>query len=229
MAGGEGRVLLFSQHLGVGGLERMVLSLGKTLKKGERWQVYVFSHDSDENAEKYTDRTLVGDFLSAGIPVDALKKGGGISVKTLFRLVTNIYRNSIDVIHSHDMGTLVYAVLANFLSLGRVRIVHTQHSFVHINRNKRYAFYEKLFTRFVHSLTVVNESMVTSGKLGVAEERIHVINNGVSFSEAPLKDRGERASPFVKIWSRGSAARRAPRCVRTWRITGCFISHACIR
>jgi O-antigen/teichoic acid export membrane protein/glycosyltransferase involved in cell wall biosynthesis len=200
--GEVGRVLLFSQHLGVGGLERLVLTLGQTLQQSGRWKVFVFSHDSDETSESYTDRTLIGDFLKVGIPVDALKKGSGICFKTLYRLVRNIYKNKIDVIHSHDMGTLVYAVLANFLSFGRVRIIHTQHSFVHINRHKRYQLYEKIFTKFVDRLTVVNESLVAPYlELGVARQRIHVIHNGVSFANSPILCRAEKLERRKRVIS----------------------------
>ncbi len=195
-----GRVLLFSQHLGVGGLERLVLSLGQTLQKNSKWKVFVFSHDSDENADAYTKRTLVGDFIESGIPVDALKKNPGFSFITLFRLVRNIYKNQIDVIHSHDMGTLIYAVLAKFFSLGRVRIVHTQHSFVHLSRHKRYSLYEKIFTQFVDTLTVVNHSLIEPYKnLGLDENKIRIVNNGVSFISSPIQTRNEKLHNRINL------------------------------
>lgn len=191
--GEVGNVLLFSQHLGIGGLERLVLSLAERLKKSKRWNVYVFSHDSRENAASYTEQTLVGDFLKAGIPVDAHHKGPGLSVFTLYRLLRNIFHNDIDVIHTHDMGTLVYAALANMLSFERVRIVHTQHSFVHITRFKRYALYERFFTRFVDILTVVNPNFIeVYRQIGVSRKTIHVVTNGVAFPEKPVQDFSEK-------------------------------------
>lgn len=191
--GQGGNVLLFTQHLGIGGLERVVLTLGQTLKKTTHWNVFVFSHDSDENAQNYTAKSLVKEFLDAGIPVDALKKGRGFSFKTVVRLIKSIFSNRIDVIHSHDMGTLIYAVIAKILTLGRVRVVHTQHSFVHLGRHKRYQLYEKVFTTFVDQLTVVNESLVDSYlKLGLSKERLHVIHNGVSFPEERIQNRDQK-------------------------------------
>jgi glycosyltransferase involved in cell wall biosynthesis len=199
-AGETRRVLLFSQHLSIGGLERLVLSLGQALQSGNQWKVFLFSHDSDENAESYTDRTLIEDFLKAGIPVDAMKKGPGVSFRVLFRLLCNIYKNKIDVIHSHDMGTLVYAVLGKFISLGRVKVVHTQHSFQHINSFKRYAAYERIFTTFVDALTVVNESLIAHYvRVGVSPERIQVVNNGVSFADAPIRSRAEKLERRIPL------------------------------
>src|SRR5262245_53251364 len=101
------RVLLFSHHLAIGGMERMVLSLGLALSRDSRYQAFVFSHASDENAQRYTDRSLIGEFVKAGIPVDAHRKGSGLSLYTLWRLARNIYRNKIDVIHTHDLATLI--------------------------------------------------------------------------------------------------------------------------
>lgn len=211
-AGQPGRVLLFSQHLGIGGLERMVLSLGQTLRRNTQWQVFLFSHDSDENAESFSDRTLVGDFLRAGIPVEALKKGAGFSVTTLLKLAKNIFKNKIDVIHSHDLGTLVYAVLANFLTLGRVRIVHTQHSFVHVNYARRYALYERIFSRFVDTLTVVNPGMIEDyARLGLSSDqiaRIQIITNGVAFSENPILNHKEKISHRQSLISSLSSTER---------------------
>ncbi|MBL7716937.1 MAG: glycosyltransferase [Bdellovibrionales bacterium] len=188
-----GNVLLFTQHLGIGGLERVVLTLGQTLKKTSNWNVSVFSHDSDEDAKNYTRKTLIQEFLESGIPVDALNKGPGFSFKTVARLIKNIFNNQIDVIHSHDMGTLIYAVIVKVLTLGRVRVVHTQHSFVHLGRHKRYQLYEKIFTSFVDQLTVVNESLVQPYlNLGISKNRIHVIHNGVSFPDHPVASRVEK-------------------------------------
>lgn len=185
--GVQGNVLLFTQHLGIGGLERLVLNLAKDLRSQGKWKPFVFSHDSAENAQNYSSRSLVGEFLKHDIPVDALQKGAGFSLHTVYRLLRCIHVHEIDIIHSHDMGTLIYAVFAKLLTLGRVRLVHTQHSFVHLARHKRYALYEKFFTRFVDTLTVVNESLVSSYEaLGVSRNKIQVISNGVTFPKQSL-------------------------------------------
>lgn len=191
--GRTGKVLLYSQHLAVGGIERLVLTLAQSLQKDPRWKVYIFCHDSDEDSDSHSDRTLIAEFLKSGIEVEAFKKKPGLSLMTLYRLVRNIYRNGIDVVHSHDLGTLIYAVLAKFLSLGRIRVVHTQHSFVHIHQFKRYAVYERLFTSFVDVLTVVNESLLAPYiEIGVPKKRIRIVNNGVSFVDSPFSSRSEK-------------------------------------
>jgi O-antigen/teichoic acid export membrane protein/glycosyltransferase involved in cell wall biosynthesis len=206
-----GHVLLYSQHLAVGGIERMVLALGRAISADPRWKVFVFCHDCEETAAAHTDKTLIGEFLEAGIPVESFKKGPGLSLVALFRLLRNIFRNDIDVIHSHDLGTLIYAVLAKIFSLGKVRLVHTQHSFVHIDSSKKYPLYERIFTSFVDQLTVVNESLVAPyAKIGVPEKRVQVVNNGVKFPPTPFVDRAEKLERRAALIRALDAGERRP-------------------
>jgi glycosyltransferase involved in cell wall biosynthesis len=209
-AGRKTRVLLYSHHLTIGGLERMVLSLGQALSRDSRYDVFLFSHASAENAERHTNRSLVGEFLQAGIPVDAHQKGPGLSLKTLWKLARNIHRNRIDVIHTHDLGTLIYAVLVKAVCLRRVKVVHTQHSFVHINTHKRYRSYERWFTGRTDALSVVNESLVNPYvEIGVPSRRISVVDNGVWFAEAPLRDRSDKLSRRADLLAQQSEPVRA--------------------
>ena len=204
------RVLLFSQHLEIGGLERMVLTLAEGLGRDPRWKVHVFSHDSSGTAANPGEHTLIARFLEAGIPVEAFRKPPGFSPRALYRLIRNIYRNRIDVLHTHDLGPLIYGVLASVLTLGRVRIVHTQHSFVHLKSARKYGWYERVFTAFADRLTVVNDDLVGSyEQLGVARRRIQVVYNGVGFQAGPPADRAEKVALRTALLSSISAAEQS--------------------
>jgi O-antigen/teichoic acid export membrane protein/glycosyltransferase involved in cell wall biosynthesis len=177
------RVLILSQYIGIGGLERMVFNLSSTLKKETNWEPRVFVFDHDPAVPNSS--TLLSAFEEAGIPIETYPKKKGFSFKTVKRIAQSTREFQIGVIHSHDLGALIYGVAAKILSLfqGRkIRLVHTQHSFVHLGRKRRYTLYERFFTLFADELTVVSEG-VRSGyqQIGVPHERIRVITNGVSF------------------------------------------------
>src|SRR5690606_29236821 len=114
------------------------------------------------------------------------KKPPRFSLMALYRLVKFILQNDIQIVHSQDLGGLMYASLAKVVTLGRFRLVHTQHSFVHLKKESRYALYEKLFMRLVDDLTVVSsDTAATYVSLGYPEKKIHLIENGVTFPDLP--------------------------------------------
>ncbi|NBW83368.1 glycosyltransferase, partial [bacterium] len=71
------------------------------------------------------------------------------------------------------------------LSAFRIRLVHTQHSFVHFRKGKkRYALYERLFTTFAKKVCTVSEGLAeTYRALGVNSQKLMTLPNGVSFAE----------------------------------------------
>ncbi len=179
-------VLYLTQYLGLGGLERMILNLAREVKEDGKWvpSVLVYDDYPDPNVV-----TLHGDFEQAGISVINLKKRSGLSLRTAYDIAKVVIKRKISVVHSHDLGALIYGVLAKFITLGAIRIVHTQHTFVHLEKNPRYKSYERFFTLFVDQLVTVSEALKTQyGTLGVNTKRIVVIPNGVQFPAAPLVD-----------------------------------------
>lgn len=181
------KVLLLTQGLGLGGLEKMVLNLSTELNMKNIWQPFVFTFDHTKNAS-YPD--LIQSFIDIGIPVEVYIKSRRFSFAVVFRLVRNIFKNNIQVLHTHDLGALIYGVLAKIFSLNRVRLVHTQHSFVHLKREKRYRLYERFFTMFVDVLTVVSsDTKKQYEEIGIPENKVQVIPNGAVFPAAPIIDR----------------------------------------
>lgn len=185
------RILMLTQYIGIGGLERMILNLALTLKKKGGWQpsVYVFDHPSGTEPGSH----LGGEFEAARIPITYASKSRGFSLKTALKIAQAIRGGEISVVHTHDLGALIYGVIAKWLTFGRVRLVHTQHSFVHLGRNRRYQLYEKLFTSFADEITVVSpDTLETYLKLGVPESKVRVVMNGVRFPELGTDRRAAR-------------------------------------
>ncbi len=171
-------VLMLTQYLGLGGLERMILNLSTSLQAQGQWQPQVFVFEHAQYAEPASH--LGAAFEAVGIPVTYFTKSPGFSFKTVVKVTSQ----EISVIHTHDLGALIYGAFAKVGCMGRVRLVHTQHSFVHLSRNPRYQMYEKFFTRFADQVAVVSpDTQETYRALGISDGVIHFIPNGVRFAE----------------------------------------------
>jgi glycosyltransferase involved in cell wall biosynthesis len=166
----------------LGGLERMILNLATSLKVDLNWEPSVFVFDHAQNANPASH--LGGLFEAEKIAVHYFSKSKGFSLKAVLKLIETIVREEVPVIHTHDLGALIYGGLAKIGCLGSVKLVHTQHSFVHLGRKKRYRFYELFFTSLVDELTVVStDTLETYRALGVSPDKITFVANGVRFAE----------------------------------------------
>jgi glycosyltransferase involved in cell wall biosynthesis len=129
------------------------------------------------------------------IPFYAMTKKSGFSIAVVFSILRAMVRHRTRVIHSHDLGALIYAVLVKICTLGIVRVVHTQHSFIHLEKSPRYQTYEKFFTAFANEVCTVSESLKEQyDTVGVDPTRVRVIPNGVELPQEALLDADERAS-----------------------------------
>lgn len=181
---------MISPFLGIGGLERMILMLGRALKRSARAWPTVLAYDQTFSSQA---ESLASHFQADNIAVEVFKKPRRFSLMVVRRITKNVKRNNINILHSHHLGGLIYAFLANWASGNRLKLIHTQHSFIHLAQKQRYTFYEKIFTRFVDRLTVVSEATrQTYVELGCPRERIELVPNGVEFLEGPLRDRAEK-------------------------------------
>lgn len=175
-------VILLTQYLGLGGLERVVLNLAHGLQQAGSWAPTVVVYDEIPGAP-----TLHGEFEKINIPVVSLVKKRGVDLKVVKRIALEVIRRRILVIHSHDLGGLIYAVLAKWMTFGTVRIVHTQHSFIHLEKSARYKTYEKLFTYFADEVTTVSEALRTQyATVDIDPELVKVIPNGMAFPGEPV-------------------------------------------
>jgi glycosyltransferase involved in cell wall biosynthesis len=175
------RVIQLTQYLGIGGLERVILSLAEGLHSRGDWLVSIFVYDRIPG-----NPTLHPEFEKKGIPVTDFDKGSGLSFKAVYTIACEVIRTRTSVIHSHDLGALIYAVLTKLLLFGAVRVVHTQHSFVHLERSPRYRKYERYFSFFADSLCTVSEGLKSQyRRVDINPATIDVIGNGVVFPTVP--------------------------------------------
>jgi glycosyltransferase involved in cell wall biosynthesis len=182
---GEHGVLILSQSLTIGGLEKMILHLCKELKAEGRWRVRVLAYDHTDN-----EGSLLNSFMEAGIPVDCFKKAPGFSIKAVYRILHTIFRNDIHIVHSNDLGTLVYAVIVKVLSFGKVSVVHTQHSFPSSENTPRYRLYRYIASSLIDRLSVVSQNLCEPySPFLLTRAPIHVIENGVQFANEPILKR----------------------------------------
>jgi len=184
-----GKVLVVSQRLSIGGLEKMVLNLCIHLKSAGAWDVRVLAYNHSPREE----RGFLPEFEAHGIPVQLYKKGRRFSWRVVFKIAYAVVRDRVSVVHTHDLGGLIYSVIAKGIVGGRIRLVHTQHSFVHLEDRRRYALYERIFSRFADEISVVSaDTRDQYVRFGLPESRIHVIQNGVDFIDEPVIERGEK-------------------------------------
>jgi len=203
-------VLILTQSLNIGGLERMVLFLCENLQSQKRWIINVLAYDQKPEPANSGSGTLLAEFKAREIPVEAFKKPGRFSILVVARILRSIYRNDIQILHSQDLGSLMYATLAKLCCFGRVAIVHTQHSFIHLDRAKRYRLYEKFLTRFVDKLSVVSEdTKKTYLDMGIHQSKIHLIENGVAFPKLPIVAREQRLAAREALLNQCPAMQQA--------------------
>ncbi len=174
-------VLLLTQYLNIGGLERMILNLSHELKIHGQWNPSVFVYDEITGSE-----TL--DAVFKEIQITRVSKGRGFAWKLPFQIARHCRQQYIHQIHAHDLGALIYAVLAKWASFGKLRIIYTQHSFVHLKKGFKYSVYENFFSKRADVLTVVSASLKEGYvQKGFKPTKVLLIENGIPFPR-PLQN-----------------------------------------
>ncbi len=183
-------VLFLTPFLNIGGLEKMIVDLSISLHEQGSWDPVVLAYDMKE---QQGIETLLPPLRQKGVKVELHHKGPRFSLGAVRKIVDTVRKHSVRVIHSHDLGALIYATLAKIALLGTVKIVHTQHSFFDLDTKPRYRIYQRIFSLFADELVVVSpDTKKTYVELGVSPKHIHLIPNGVPFQEPPVLTRKER-------------------------------------
>ncbi len=171
------RVLQLTQYLALGGLEKCATHIAIELSMRGIHSVVAIYEDEGIN------ESLKEKLLKSDVKVHHWRKSKGFCIKTVMKLLAVVFRERINVIHSHDLGALIYACLIAMLTFFRVRVIHTQHSFVHFRKDiKRYLVYERLFPRIANQICTVSQSISDFYvSLGIPEKRLAVVPNGIVF------------------------------------------------
>ncbi len=171
------KVLLITQTLYTGGLEKLLVALASGLQdKGMvRPIIFAYQHclsQADSNFREVLEKK--------GISVEILNKSKGFSFTVIRKISSIIRSNKISAIHTHDLGGLIYGILGSFWSGRNPRVLHTQHSFIHLAKHKRYKTYEKIFTKCADGVSAVSEVVQSEYKqVGINPRLVKIIPTGV--------------------------------------------------
>ena len=122
--------------------------------------------------------------LSHPEKLESLGKGGGFSLKHVFALARLFDQRRTHVAHTHNLGPLIYTVLAVAISprlWGRIAILHGEHA--ELNESERTGkrlLQRKFFYRACRLVHTVSHSLKDDlVRIGLPAERIAVAVNGV--------------------------------------------------
>lgn len=188
------RLLFVSQHMGIGGLERVVATLARTVAP-ERFvpQVVCLRYKGE-----------FGEALeSEGIPVRVLPRDEGKPDYFAFRHLARIIRDdAIDVLHTHNTDAFITGGLGRLVSRRRITHIHTDHARAFPDR-LRYHVAEHVLGRLAHR--VVGVSRHTTDNLAryewIPRRKLVTIPNGIDPSpfEAPAPRAELRARIGVSV------------------------------
>ncbi|WP_048689403.1 glycosyltransferase [Catenovulum maritimum] len=168
------KVLQVIQHLKVGGLEKMVIDLFTNSQFSQDMILVSLEDDKESVLTRWPELT------AHQSKIICLNKPAGFSLTTINQLRKIITSRNIDIIHSHHIGPLFYASLANFGHL-KVRHINTVHDAWYLKHGNQ-AWLTKFSAilggvEFIADAKVVAKQFITSFKGGVKTPI--VIHNGV--------------------------------------------------
>lgn len=154
-----------------GGLENGVVNLSNGLDP-DRFETVVYCL---EQRGEFASR------LRRDVRVCSLEKSGGFSFSTIFRLVRRIRRDRPDVLHTHNLGPLIYGVVASALSGTRVPVLHGEHGvFREEDRSSRRLVLRRLLYRYCRQVHTVSESLREYlVEIGLPSRNLVAVLNGV--------------------------------------------------
>lgn len=168
-------VMLLVNDLRIGGAERQLVELARGLDK-ERFRVLV--------ATLYAGQPFENDLEDCpGVELVSLNRRGKFDITTLFKLVSLLRREKVDIIQPFLTPATTFGMMAAVIARTPVKIV-TERCGVRLNThfgNKVYRFFEDRLTRFASAVVPNSEAgrrYVRSR--GIAREKVRVIYNGVA-------------------------------------------------
>ena len=174
-----------------GGMENGVINVANGLPP-ERFRISVCALDS---AQTFSQRIRAADAEYHLLP----KQGRGVHWGLVWRLARLLRQTKVDLVHSHNWATFLYAVLA--AKLAGLPIIHGEHGknpgeLNETNRPKQWA--KSVLGRRVDRLVTVSQAIQNEWVgYGVPAGRIQWIPNGVDVDRfRPRTDRQEQRRRF---------------------------------
>lgn len=165
-------IMYLTGALSYGGLERVVINLCNNIDKNIFYPIVVCIHNEGELAEEVRDK---------GIEVFAINRNHNRikSYFSFFFIIKLIIKYKINIIHTHNTGPLLDAVLA-CLFFRKTTIVHTDHARSFPDK-KKLMIAERIASYFVEKIIAV--SYETKSNLityeHIKEKKVDVISNGI--------------------------------------------------
>jgi glycosyltransferase involved in cell wall biosynthesis len=169
--------------LDLGGLERVVLGLGREgMRRGQRVSVLCLERPG----------SLASDARALGIDVCSLGERPGRKFFACARALWALCRLRPDVIHSHQMGALFYVAPAARLIQVRA-LVHTEHG-KHYEEASRATWVSRVASLLAHRFFCVSTDVAAGvkGARVVSASKVFVVPNGIDVERfAAASDRYE--------------------------------------
>lgn len=160
------RIVHVVQSLGLGGQERVILSLTQELsRRGHAVAIASMSPGGELRA-------------SFDVPVFDVPRKGGFDAFVIARMARTLASFGPDVVHTHNPAPMIYAIPAARSILVR-RTIHTKHG-ANIYSRKSLAA-ARVVARVVSAFVAVSEetAQVARDKEKVPDRLLHVIPNGI--------------------------------------------------
>jgi glycosyltransferase involved in cell wall biosynthesis len=175
--------------LGIGGQERLIVSLASALRSRGH-DVHIVSLSPGGELRSTIRETPVH---------DVVRTSAGLDPTLSIRLARLFRRLELDVVHTHNAVPMIYAAVAG--RAAGCRVVHTRHGQGSHLKGRRYLV--RAACRFVHSFVAVSENTAVAATKNERppKDRIHVIENGIPLAafgadlEARREIRAELAIP----------------------------------
>ncbi|MDH4174869.1 MAG: glycosyltransferase, partial [Betaproteobacteria bacterium] len=165
------RIVQLVENLEAGGLERMALDLAVAQHQlGHHVYIYCL-HDRGKLADEAE---------AAGVRVTAFHKKPGLSFSVLVKLMRQMRRDRIDVVHTHNPGVHHYGALAGHFARGAV-VLSTRHSAIDSQGRPYQERYFKLVTRWTAAIASVCDRTRVEliERAGIDRAKSVVVYNGI--------------------------------------------------
>lgn len=165
-----------------GGLEQMVARLAKALNRSGIINEVVCLEEKGD---------LASDLEKNGIPVFSMDKKPGRDFGLIFKLAKLAKERKADIIHTHNMGALVYGSLAGIVS--RIPTINTRHG----RTGERTSRFIWNANRFVVPVSVDTKNFLLKNNR-IDATKLKVVYNGVDVKQFDNHLPEEKRSEFKK-------------------------------
>ncbi len=136
-------LMLIIFNLETGGAEMLVLELAKKINR-DLFEVSVCSIENMGSLKEELAKSRINTFF-----LD--KKPRGFDIKVIFRLIRILRKEKIDVIHTHNLFTLIYALPASLIAGTPIK-VHTEHSYNYFITSRKRRLIAKILFKIVNKI-----------------------------------------------------------------------------